>query len=376
MNMDIVKAKDADITLGTHRKICRKLSLLKEATAYVKRTEPDNEALRVNELEQLSHDYYFAMIPMMNSNSDYADMSKYEMLMSVCKSHNILQRIVAYLKHIKEFDIKNCRSLVQECENIGVTFENAPPKIDLCDECNCRVYIETSLLQAICSGCGKCSKIIDTAFDFDNAPVHHLKTSSIPHNKHSFNWLMRIQAKKSIALSKETLERIRGCLEKNYTRPQRTYKGNIIQRLRNIKNVKCTEFRPWLRELGLASLNPDIPYIRKVICGVYPYQLIHMEEQRILYIHSLAIEAYKELYSDEAKKKNNPYVPYMLGKIIESIFAENTKENNQKKTLLECIHIQGEDTTMDRDNKWKLICVKIKVVDYYPTIGSRYDRLK
>jgi hypothetical protein len=110
------------------------------------------------------------------------------------------------------------------------------------------------------------------------------------------------------------------------------------------------------------------------MCGVIPYQLSDLENDRVCYLLALCTDAYKQTFSDDIEKKHNPYIPYMIGKILEHMFVENTRENKIKRTLLECIHIQSEDTTQERDKKWAKVCEIVKIIKYRPTICSLYRR--
>ena len=353
----------ADTIDNINRKIIRKFNLLKDI------------AVSDTDIDILEKEYRFTVTHFLNEEIN-TDETREEFLYSL-RSINVIERMNQLLEYIKTTTDKPDRDIKRmtiEFKNQTVNLDVFINPIDICDDCNCTsMYVDSIHGKAICNGCGKCLKINSADYEVDNTPIHNFKSHNTTFNKHSYHWLMRIQAKKSITLSQEVWDSIRNILYKNYTRLQRSFRGNTIKRLRNIKNVTCVEFRPWIKELNLTKLNPDIPYIRKVICGVYPYQLNHMEEMKILHLHSKAIEVYRsENEIDNSKKKNNPYIPYMLGKIIETLFEEDTKENRQRKTLLNCIFSQSNEINIERDKKWAIICNRLEI-KYLPTIsGSTY----
>jgi hypothetical protein len=68
----------------------------------------------------------------------------------------------------------------------------------------------------------------------------------------------------------------------------------------------------------------------------------------------------------EDKDPNTPFYPYFIYKIFEYVLFNNPKKLN---SLLECIHIQSDDTIGKHDNKWKKICERVPLLEkrYMPT---------
>ena len=79
-------------------------------------------------------------------------------------------------------------------------------------------------------------------------------------------------------------------------------------------------------------------------------------------------KADKKQVKDAKVKKipNTPYYPYFIYKIFEIVFEDKPAKLN---SLLECIHIQSDDTLASHDEEWKKICDSVPILHgkYKPT---------
>lgn len=329
-------------------------------------------------ISKMIDEYFFNITPFLNCQ-DNSEQSKVNEFLDIYNSLNIEERIVEISSKYSTYKCPNSaenKKILKEIEYINIVFNDKEER-ELCKNCGGIMQIDCNIFKLVCSECKLCINIFGSNYDFQTTPIQKLKNNNCIYNKHSINWVMQIQAKKSVYLDDTVWKKMEDLIIRDKTRVIKSFKGNTIKVLRNFKNIKCIEFRPWLKELGLTKLNPDIPYLRKVLCKIIPYQLSYLEEQKILYLHSQAVETYKKLYIDDYKLEvvqNSPYVPYMIGKILEHLFPIDIKENIIKRTLLECIHIQGEETTQIKDIKWEKIC-KILNITYFPTVPSNYAKL-
>lgn len=354
-----------------HRKIYTKLKILLKLE---KNLEID---LNVG---KMIDEYLYNMTPFLNQETN--EICKVNDFMDIYNTLSIEERIAEISSKYCNYKCPNSnenKKLIKEIEHIIIVFNDKEER-ELCKDCGGIMHIDCNIFRLVCSNCNLCIKIFGSNYDYQTTPIQKLKNNNCIYNKHSINWVMQIQAKKSVYLDDSVWKKLNDLIVRDKTRIIKSFKGKTIKVLRNFGNIKCVEFRPWLKELGLTKLNPDIPYLRKVICHVIPYQLLYLEEQQILYLHSQAVETYKKLCREEFSKdnkkiKNNtPYLPYMIGKIIEHMFPANIKENIVKRSLLECIHVQSEETTIDKDVKWEKIC-NIIGIDYIPTSISNYTKL-
>jgi hypothetical protein len=346
------------------KKVTRKLVLLNSILQFVDSTKRCYEA----ELNRLIYEYSHSTDPIIsNTNLGIGDQYNYycQQCMSIC----LLDRMDTIYTNIKT---DKCKPLTLEYNSINVSFNYVSDDIEMCTECNAQMCVDTTLLQNTCSGCGKCGKMEGTIIDFE--VIQNKSHGAVGNNKHHIGWLARIQAQKCVVIDDKTKTKLEEKIKKDKTKARKTLSGKIIYTMANLKNTKCDEFREWLKEIGSTQYNRDVPYIRKIMCGVIPYQLSDLENDRVCYLLALCTDAYKQTFSDDIEKKHNPYIPYMIGKILEHMFVENTRENKIKRTLLECIHIQSEDTTQERDKKWAKVCEIVKIIKYRPTICSLYRR--
>ena len=155
------------------------------------------------------------------------------------------------------------------------------------------------------------------------------------------------------------------------------------------KKLRGKSLRNWLKQLGspYTDYNPHVALLRKRVTSLYgkaviPPQLNHNEEQRVLVLFSKAIDEYDLLMEESMskmttfKKNNKPYYPYVLFKILCIAF----KKDRRLSGLIECIHLQSDDTIQKKDDDWKILCKRLrakgeKEFRYRPTDRSKIIRI-
>lgn len=208
--------------------------------------------------------------------------------------------------------------------------------------------------------CDKCNRIIsdyDSNYDDSNYDKGKTKYDS---SKHCKDWLQQIQAKNIVTTKNLENDRIR--IEELLKK-----KNIYVSSKNNVLFIPCSKIREILKELKLSIYNNHIPYMRKLITGYIPEQLTLFEEEKIIYIFEMAEKSYEILNKKNStkgkKNPNTPYYPYFIYKILEIILEKNVKKLN---SLLECIHIQSDETLFSHDNNWKSIC------DITPILNGKY----
>lgn len=213
---------------------------------------------------------------------------------------------------------------------------------DIC-ECGKPMIINTVTSELLCVSCGSIKELIGTIFEdsqFYNQEGTRYKHGSYIPSHHCKYWLDRIIAKENNEVTQASIEKIKKCIKRD--------------NIQNLKNLSVEQFRIYLKETKLSKLNDHIPLIKKYITGFSPPQLTHDEVNIIYNYFDKAVKLYSKIKSDSST--NFIYYPYLLYKILELIITDGSRRNK----LLSGIHLQGYNTLVNNDKKWKKIC------DFYP----------
>lgn len=185
-------------------------------------------------------------------------------------------------------------------------------------------------------------------------------------SRHCEEWLTQIQAKEKIN---------KGCLEDNLNRIETMLiSWDVIPKHRQNTStplfIPTKSIRECLKRLKLSSqLNDHVCYIRKRLTGYIPEQLTEFEESIIVARFTMVEAAYESIELDE-KTQNTPYYPYFIYKIFEIELESAPRKLN---SLLECIHIQDDETLFKLDQIWKKIC---EIIPDYQDKYRRTDKYR
>lgn len=276
---------------------------------------------------------------------------------------------------------------------------------DIC--CDMKMTPHNNNSEMLCLNCNKILKMNGSYYEDPFYDKHKAKYESIRHCK---EWLCQIQAKELI--SKKTLDQDIVIIEEKL---KKIYNNNIYYHVNKNNKIPCYKIREVLkdRSVNLTWYNNHIPYIRKLITGYIPTQLTCKEEQQILNYFVICENTFDTITEEEKektdlpefyiidadgnkqvilfenknkvikkpkkkkinlegasnsededsdveylpnkskdKKPNMRYYPYFIYKILEIVIIDKNKLNS----LLECIHIQSDDTLNNHDDVWFKIC--------------------
>lgn len=258
--------------------------------------------------------------------------------------------------------------LVKYYKEIVLSFKPEKFEYNICNECNVEMYPDMNYVYLKCYECGDIMDAGHIIFDesqYYGQPVSIARPKKHDSVGHCAKHLKKIQAKENINIHEEIIDVL---YEKLYA-----IYGN------RISNIKCSQIRivlknTWYKKERLSKYNNNVPSIRKLVTARYgnivlPPQLTIEEENYILSMYSDIMNKFDEVVARPVVAKwfnktraNKFYYPYFIYKILE-IFL---KGDNRLNDLLECIHLQDDDTLVRNDKVWKYICKELSL-RYKPT---------
>ena len=245
-----------------------------------------------------------------------------------------------YKKMINYINLYNKSKLIYNIDEINY---------DICT-CGNKMIIQANTSELLCIKCGEIHTLIGSVFEdsqFYNQEGNRYKHGSYDPNRHCKFWIDRIQAKENTVIEDSVIEKIKNCIKKD--------------KIENIKNISIEQFRLYLKQTNLSKLNDHIPLIKKIITGYIPPQLNHNELHLLFNYFDKATKTYEIIKPKE--KSNSLYYPFLIYKIIDLIIDDN----NKKRELLACIHLQSYETLIDNDKIWFQICKHNDNFVYKPT---------
>jgi len=272
-----------------------------------------------------------------------------------------IQKIVNELFDIyNNLDIKHAHlsnAVLNSLNSIGnnnFSSVNMDDNYKICKYCKKPMNKNKILSEYNCEICGYSSKIYGIILEFNNNDLGSFNHGKYDPNKHCKFWIDRLQAKESIDIPQNIIDDIKKLINRDKI---------------NLKHIKCSDIRIYLKELKKTCFNEHIILIHKMITGKNPPIIKETEKLLIEYYFDKATKIFMEYKSN--KKSNVPYHPYIIFKILEQIIPE--KENDRKYKLLSYIYLQSKETLIEKDVIWKKICEKITDFTYIPTDKSLYD---
>ena len=302
-----------------------------------------------------------------NKHIDHKLKKIYENFKIFISSNNIYNLLDDYIYHINNFVIK-LENIITEWKLCTIntylktvnTTINKYNKTKIQDDveeisydfCKCgeKMTIQSNTSEFLCTKCGIINTLVGTVFEdyqFYNQEGSRYKHASYEPSRHCKFWIDRIQAKESTNIPQDVILKIEDCIKRDKIRLKR--------------NITIEQFRKYLKDTKLSKYNDHLPLIKKMITGIVPPQLNHNEEQLLFNYFDKAVKTYNII--KESTKNNNIYYPFLIWKILEIII----QDRQRLKKLLDCIHLQGNNTLIENDRVWKLICERHDEFMYKPT---------
>ena len=220
-------------------------------------------------------------------------------------------------------------------------------------ECGGAMFIYSDTSEYKCKSCGMIATIYGAIFD--DMQLYNQDGQKPKHGRHYPSvhcklWITRIQAWTGPDIPKDVFAKIKKCIMRDGI---------------NVKKMRCKQIRKYLKECGYSSYNNFVPYIRKIITGIAPPQLTS-DELNHLYILFNNVAA---VLKRNRPKNNITYYPYIIYKIIDSILISG----HRKAHVLECIHLQSNNTMRFIDEIYGEVCDEIEELKNKPTNKHEYE---
>ena len=220
---------------------------------------------------------------------------------------------------------------------------------DVC-KCGNKMIVQSNTSELLCVKCGSVVPLLGSVIEdihFYSQEGNRYRHGSYDPSRHCKFWIERIQAKENTIIDPLHIDKIQKCI--------------IKDKIKNLKSISVKQFRMYLKQINLSRLNDHIPLIKKIITGYIPPQLSHNELQLLFNYFDKATKTYETIKPNN--KKNSLYYPFLIYKILEIIINDEEK----KKGLLGCIHLQSYETLIDNDRIWHSICKNNSCFEYKPT---------
>lgn len=212
------------------------------------------------------------------------------------------------------------------------------------------------------TACGLVFPVQGTIFDEYQFYENNQKPSNRPKNhdsdKHCKKWLDIIQARENYKGSADLMKKLDALAVWEYTN---------AGRLRPMDNMTCDKVIEWLKYLGMTDLKKHAPLFRKLITSnhgkpVVPPQLTELEYENILTEFALDMREFPAVIADpvilkqigKTEMKNKFYFPHALWNIL----SQMLKGDSRLSGILECIHLQSDETTVKKDLVLREICLR------------------
>ena len=290
------------------------------------------------------------------SKHKFNNINKEYNTLLICGDYNgKMNQCIKFIIEIKEFISNNYTKnielicLINRFESLKIYVKLGSKHYNVC-ECGSVMKIFSNVSELICPNCGNIIILYGMAFEdtqFYNQEGNRSKHGSYDPSRHCKFWVNRIQAQENACIEKECIEKIIKCIKRDG--------------IRDARRLLCSHIRLYLKEIHFTEYNDHVPLIRKMITGIIPPQLKNGELKKLYNLFDKAITAFNSI--KPPNKSNTIYYPYIIYKILNSILPNN----NRKKKILECIHLQSRDTLISNDILWEKVCKLINVLKYKPT---------
>jgi hypothetical protein len=252
-------------------------------------------------------------------------------------------------------EFRDISSAIEKADQFRVTIGIESVTTGDC-ECGGEFVLYAESNERKCGSCGMTATIYDNAIDDMNMYSQDMqKAKQNRHHpiQHCKTWVGRIQAWVGPNVPDSVYTQLRVC----FTRDK------VI-----LKNVTCRSIRKYLKEKKLTAYNNFVPFIRKVLTGVSPPQLTQSELTRLYDTFSHVAKILQDMRPDN----NINYYPVFIFKILDEQLPFGTR----KVQIMECIHLQSENTVKVIDNLYAQVCARMGRTDKPKAINwGEYKKL-
>lgn len=225
-------------------------------------------------------------------------------------------------------------------------------KKNIC-QCGGEISIYSDTSEYKCRECGMTLTIYGVIFD--DMQLYNQDGQKPKHGRHYPTmhcklWIARIQALSGSEIPDAVFENLRMYIKRDGI---------------NTKKMRCRQVRKYLKDCGYSAYNNFVPYIRKIITGVAPPQLTQDELNQFYSIFNKVSAVLKSI----RPQNNITYYPYIIYKILDSMLMSG----NRKARILECIHLQSNDTMRIIDELYGQVCNEVDELTNKPTNKYEYE---
>nr|BBO54022.1 Zinc finger protein B385R homolog protein [Abalone asfa-like virus]BCY04569.1 Poxvirus VLTF3, late transcription factor [Abalone asfa-like virus] len=225
----------------------------------------------------------------------------------------------------------------------------------ICNECGFIMQYNLSSNSLLCASCNFVKQPIDAEANIMSTALENRKKKSAAFNpsRHYKFWINHILARNT----KNILHQ-----EKNINVLSELNK--IIVRDRKSPQLLTVEdVRSMLKEINRTDLNNSTSLLLYKLTGIAPPQLT----PKILLMG-------EKIFADVIKVRNvlclsgrinRNYYPFYIYKIFDIIIPP---EIHEFRKILSYIHLQSEETLVNNDNEWWMICQRLPDIPWRPTI--------
>lgn len=369
--------------IDTLTNINQQLNLLIPKLSSITQSHIQNICLRFNSVEK---NYITNTTPLLLEYYDESQSNRSEIAVSeeyyqtiisdniVCQLDNIIKEIkilIGYeLTYTYDIDdmLQNDQNILQG-DDVLISFVKTYKKnINISDikitknnfemcECGNKFDIHADTSELRCRKCGIVKTLYGTIFEdtqfYNQDGGSRSKNGGYSPSRHCQLWIQRIQANDTIEIPEEIIKLLWESVYRDNIKPIQLKFKLTCELIRiYLRNITITETlsNGNIKTKSGSEYNDHTPLIRKQMTGETPYQMIHIEKLKLSVCFDTAIKIFEII--KPSKRSNNLFYPYVLYKCIEMIFKLLAK-----KSLLNCIHLQSQDTLTKNDIIWEQICI-------------------
>ncbi len=294
----------------------------------------------IDELTKLDSEYRLnSSIPIINSMtaSNYDELvDASTVFKEYITSANIMQRLNILSKIIFSNPDHKIISLMHNYTNNNLILNSsAVEERELCPDCNVEFSIRHAYSDQYCPKCGMIIQLDGISFEVNE----NSKSGPYKPSEHCETHINCIFAQELTEIPKTLIDSIQRLIKNENILPNR--------------QLTCKKIRQYLKELKQTQYNKNVPKIRLIITGIKPPSPTIDKFNEICWYFDLADKIWMEIKPPDIKSRQ--YYPHRIRKIIEIVYKDDIKTRN---SIIECIHLQEENTYKIHDHYWKEICDK------------------
>ena len=295
----------------------------------------------MRELKQLQTSYNSGVAPhIFEYFQSKHDESVYLGFNEFVETENILGKLEHFNKILMEYAklhnfnsniMENINKLNEQYNRITIKINKKTKDIKICPNCSQKMTIFPELSELRCGVCSFILQLDGAIFDDSQFYTQQVvKVKEYVSTKHCDKWIKCIQTKENRLIPPIVINKLDALAVAHFTRKDK---------LQSMQGISCSLIRAWLKDscnekgTKLTNFNNHAALIRRMITALHgdaviPPQLSYDEEEKLLLDFSRAMAEYDNI---------------------------------------ECIHIQSDDTLVDNDVIWGVICNRIPDFIYEPT---------